>query len=134
MDGVTKKRIIMAKMGLDAHDNALRIVSKWLKDSGYEIIYAGLYNSPEKILKMVIEEDADAIGLSFHGGEHLYHTSRLIELLKTHNLTHIKIFVGGIIAPFDVEKLKKMGVSAVFTPGSRKEDILNVIKKSFDEN
>ncbi|MCX7856377.1 MAG: cobalamin-dependent protein [Deltaproteobacteria bacterium] len=128
-----RKRIILAKMGLDAHDNALRIISRWLKDSGYEVIYAGVYNSAEHILRMVIEEDAHAVGLSFHGGEHIFYTAKLIELFRVNNLNHVKIFVGGIIPPKDVVVLKEMGVEAVFTPGAKKDEILNEIKKSLSE-
>ena len=77
-----KKRIIMAKMGLDTHDNGLRIVSKWLADGGYEVIYAGVYNSAERILQMTIEENADALGFSFLGGEHLHYAGKLLGLLR----------------------------------------------------
>ena len=86
-----KKRIIMAKMGLDAHDNGLRIVSKWLVDAGYEVIYAGVYNSAEKILHMVIEENADAVGVSFLGGEHLHYSQKLLGLFRENGLTGVKL-------------------------------------------
>ncbi|OPY74824.1 MAG: Methylmalonyl-CoA mutase [Syntrophorhabdus sp. PtaU1.Bin058] len=124
-----QQRIIMAKMGLDSHDNGLRIVSKWLADSGYEVIYAGVYNSAERILQMTIEEGADAIGLSFLGGEHLHYTGKLLEMLRTHDLGHVKFFAGGIIPPADVVALKDMGVDAVFTPGAQRREILSVIGK-----
>ena len=94
-----KKRIIMAKMGLDSHDNGLRIVSKWLADDGYEVIYAGVYNSAERILRMIIEENVDALGLSFLGGEHLYYAKKLIGLLRENDLSNVTVFVGGIIPP-----------------------------------
>ncbi|HNS15366.1 MAG TPA: cobalamin-dependent protein [Syntrophorhabdaceae bacterium] len=128
-----KKRIIMAKMGLDAHDNGLRIVSKWCADAGYEVIYAGVYNSAERILQMTIEEDADAVGLSFLGGEHIHYSKKLLELFKAHGLENVKLFTGGIIPPADVAILKNMGVDAVFTPGSRRDEILSGINSCFEK-
>ena len=122
-----KRRIIMAKMGLDSHDNALRIVSKWLADGGYEVIYAGVYNSAERVLRMTIEESADALGLSFLGGEHLHYVQKLIGLLREKGLEGVKIFVGGVIPPDDVVTMKEMGVDAVFTPGAKRAEILSTI-------
>jgi methylmalonyl-CoA mutase cobalamin-binding domain/chain len=128
-----KKRIIMAKMGLDTHDNGLRIVSKWLADRGYEVIYAGVYNSAERILQMTIEENADALGLSFLGGEHLHYAAKLLSMLREQGLENVKVFAGGIIPPADVITLKQMGVNAVFTPGTRRDDILKTIGKCFEQ-
>ena len=122
-----KKRIIMAKMGLDAHDNGLRIVSKWLADAGYEVIYAGVYNSAERILQMTLEENADALGLSFLGGEHLHYSRKVRDLLAENGVENVKIFAGGIIPPADVIVLKGMGVDAVFTPGTPRAEILKAI-------
>jgi methylmalonyl-CoA mutase C-terminal domain/subunit len=122
-----KKRIIMAKMGLDAHDNGLRIVAKWLVDGGYEVIYAGVYNSAERILQMAIEENADALGLSFLGGEHLHYAGKILDLLRVNKLGNVKMFAGGIIPPADVITMKELGVDAVFTPGARRADILGAI-------
>ena len=124
------KRIIMAKMGLDSHDNGLRIVSKWLADSGYEIVYAGVYNSAERILRMTLDENADAVGVSFLGGEHLHYAGKLLEMLKSHGLESVKLFAGGIIPPADVITLKGMGVTAIFTPGARRQEILDAIDTS----
>jgi len=122
-----KRRIILAKMGLDAHDNGIRIISKWLMDAGYDVIYAGLYNSPERILKMTIEENADAIGVSFLGGEHLYYSEKLSRLLKDNGIDKVKIFVGGVIPPDDVGKLNQLGIDAVFTPGAEVDFIVHTI-------
>jgi methylmalonyl-CoA mutase C-terminal domain/subunit len=126
-----KKRIVMAKLGLDSHDNGLRIVAKWLMDIGYEVIYAGVYNSAESIVRMTIEEDADAVGISFLGGEHLHYTDKLIRLLKEQNAVGVKIFIGGVIPPPDVIALMNLGVHAVFTPGTRRETIVQTINQIF---
>lgn len=117
----------MAKMGLDAHDNGLRIVSKWLVDAGYEVIYAGVYNSAEKILRMVIEENADAVGVSFMGGEHLHYSRELLGLFKKNGLANVKLVTGGIIPPADVSTMKSLGVDAVFTPGTPRGEILQAV-------
>ena len=126
-----KKRIVMAKLGLDSHDNGLRIVAKWLMDIGYEVIYAGVYNSAESIVRMTIEEDADAMGISFLGGEHLHYTDKLIRLLKEQNADGVRVFIGGVIPPPDVIALKDLGVDAVFTPGTRRETIIQTINQIF---
>ncbi len=126
-----KKRIITAKMGLDSHDNGIRIVSKWLADGGYEVIYAGVYNSAERILRMALEENADALGLSFLGGEHLHYAEKMLKLLRENGLGNVRVFAGGIIPPADVTILRQMGVDAVFTPGTRREEILATIDKTF---
>jgi methylmalonyl-CoA mutase C-terminal domain/subunit len=121
------KRIIMAKMGLDAHDNGLRIVSKWLADAGYEVIYAGVYNSAERILRMVIGENADAVGVSFLGGEHLHYSRKLLDLFRENDLKDVKLIAGGIIPPADVIAMKHLGVEAVFTPGTPQTEILSAV-------
>jgi methylmalonyl-CoA mutase C-terminal domain/subunit len=109
------KRLIVGKLGLDAHDNGLRIISKWLMDTGYEVVYAGLYNTTERMVKIAMQEGADAIGISFLEGEHLFYTDKLIKELRQNNLGHIKLIIGGVIPPDDVLRLKSMGAEAVFT-------------------
>ena len=117
----------MAKVGLDSHDNGLRIVSKWLSDAGYEVIYAGVYNSAEGIMKMTIEENVDAVGISFMAGEHLHYSTRLLHLFRQEGIKNVKLVAGGIIPPADVIALKELGVDAVFTPGARRAEILSTL-------
>jgi methylmalonyl-CoA mutase C-terminal domain/subunit len=114
-----KKRILIGKIGLDGHDNGIRIVSKWLADAGFEVIYLGLYNTPEGMVRAVLQENADLIGCSFLGGEHLFYCRKLLELLRKNGLEDKKLIVGGVVPPDDVNALKAMGVSAIFTPGIR---------------
>ncbi len=121
------KRIIVGKMGLDSHDNGIRIIAKWLMDTGYEVIYAGLYNTTERMVQMAIEEDADAIGVSFLGGEHLFYADELVRLLRKQDMAHVRTLLGGVISPEDVESLRKVGVDAVFTPGTMRAEILERI-------
>ena len=122
MDG--KKRILLGKMGLDAHDNGIIIVAKWLSDAGFEVVYAGLYNSPESLVQSALQEGVDAIGCSFLGGEHLYYARRLKDLMKQRNISKMKLILGGVIPPEDVDELKRLGVDKVFTPGTLRDTII----------
>jgi methylmalonyl-CoA mutase, C-terminal domain len=121
---VSTKRIILAKIGLDSHDNGLRIIARWLMESGYEVIYAGVYNSPERVVKMAVQESVHAIGVSFLGGGHLFYTEKLMQLMKENRMADIALVAGGVIPPRDVEKMRTMGVDAVFTPGTARSEIL----------
>jgi methylmalonyl-CoA mutase, C-terminal domain len=125
------KRFIVGKLGLDGHDNGLRIISKWLTDSGYEVVYAGLYNSTRRIVQMALEENAHAIGISFLGGEHLFYARQLVNELKQNEMAGVKIVLGGVIPPDDVRELQGLGVDAVFTPGTPKQKILDTIDSLF---
>ena len=122
-----KKRILLGKLGLDAHDNGIVIVAKWLSDAGYEVVYLGFYNFPEQLIEIALQEDVDAIGVSFLGGEHLYYTRKLIDLMKEKDINDIKLIMGGVIPPDDVEELKRLGVAEVFTPGTLRETIIEAI-------
>jgi methylmalonyl-CoA mutase C-terminal domain/subunit len=122
------KRFVVGKLGLDGHDNGLRIISKWLMDSGYEVVYAGLYNSTKRMVQIALEEDADAIGISFLGGEHLFYADQLMKELQTHEMGGVKIVLGGVIPTDDVQELKRLGVHAVFTPGTPRQSILETIE------
>jgi len=128
-----RKRVIVGKLGLDSHDNGLRIISKWLMDSGYEVVYAGLYNTTKRIIETASEEGADAIGISFLGGEHLFYTEEMIEELKKGGMYDMKLIVGGVIPPDDARYLKTKGVDAVFTPGTSRENILREIHNLFTQ-
>jgi methylmalonyl-CoA mutase, C-terminal domain len=121
---MTRKKVILAKVGLDGHDNGIRIVAKWLVDGGYEVVYAGLYNTPERVIQMAVEEDADAIGVSFLGGEHLFYARKFMDLLNEKNMPAVRLVMGGVIPPMDVEELNEIGVHAIFTPGTRRDALL----------
>jgi methylmalonyl-CoA mutase C-terminal domain/subunit len=124
-----KKRILIGKIGLDGHDNGIRIVSKWLADAGFEVIYLGLYNTPKGIVQTVMQENTDLIGCSFLGGEHLFYCRKLLQLLRQNGLEDKKLIVGGVIPPDDVKALKAMGVSAIFTPGTMRDTIIQKVKE-----
>lgn len=123
-----KSRIILAKFGLDGHDNGIKTVAKWLGDAGFEVIYMGLYNTAEGIIKAAQEEDVNLIGASFMEGEHMYYVPRLLELAREKGMKNLKFAVGGVIPPDDVNDLKELGVHAVFTPGTPRNVIIDGIK------
>jgi len=124
-----RKRILIGKIGLDGHDNGIRIVSKWLADAGLEVIYLGLYNTPEGIVRAVLQENADLIGCSFLGGEHLFYCQKLLQLLRQNGLEDKKLIVGGVIPPDDVKALRALGVSAIFTPGTMRDTIIRKVNE-----
>ena len=120
-------------MGLDAHDNGIVIVAKWLLDVGFEVVYAGLYNSPESLVQTAIQEGVDAIGCSFLGGEHLFYTRRLTSLMKEKHIDKIKLILGGVIPPEDIDELRRLGVACVFTPGTLRDTIIEALKNLFSK-
>jgi methylmalonyl-CoA mutase C-terminal domain/subunit len=124
----TETRVIMAKFGLDGHSNGIRIVSKWLQDAGFAVIYMGLYNTAEGIIKAALEEDVSIIGCSFLEGSHLFYVKRLAELAEKHKMDNIKLVVGGIIPPDDVMELKELGVKEIYTPGTPREVVIDGVK------
>jgi methylmalonyl-CoA mutase C-terminal domain/subunit len=124
-----RKRILMAKIGLDGHDNGIRIVSKWFADAGFEVIYLGLYNTPEGIVRAVMQENADLIGCSFLGGGHLFYCQKLLDLLRQNGLGDKRVIVGGVIPPDDLKALKEIGISAIFTPGMMRDTIIQKVNE-----
>jgi methylmalonyl-CoA mutase C-terminal domain/subunit len=123
-----RPRIIIGKLGLDGHTNGIRIVSNWLKDAGFEVIYMGIYNTPERIIKAALEEDVDLVGLSFLEGSHLFFAERLMELARSEGLDNVKFVFGGVIPPDDIPRLKAMGISEVFLPGTPREAIISSLR------
>ncbi len=113
----------MAKPGLDGHDRGAKVVARGLRDAGFEVIYTGLHQTPEMVVTAAIQEDVDVIGLSILSGAHLPLVTEIQRLLKEKKVAK-PLFVGGIIPPEDVAKLKKQGVKAVFGPGSSLAEIV----------
>jgi methylmalonyl-CoA mutase C-terminal domain/subunit len=111
-------RVVVAKPGLDGHDRGAKVIARALRDAGFEVIYTGLHQTPEQVAEAVVQEDADAVGLSLLSGAHMTLIPRIIEELKTRGADDVLVFGGGIIPDDDIPKLKEIGVAAVFTPGS----------------
>lgn len=124
-----KVRILVAKPGLDGHDRGAKIVARALRDGGFEVVYTGLHQTPEQIVRAAIQEDVDAVGISILSGAHKYLFPRLMELLKENDAEEIKVFGGGIIPEQDIPWLKEQGVQVVFTPGASTEDIVAWIRE-----
>lgn len=122
-----KIRVVVAKPGLDGHDRGAKIIARALRDAGMEVIYTGLHQTPEQIVETVIQEDADAVGLSILSGAHMTLVPKVVELLKAEEATDVLICVGGTIPGDDIPELKAAGVSEVFTPGSPTQDIIDFI-------
>lgn len=116
------RRILLAKMGLDCHDTGIVTVAGILRDAGHEVVYLGLHNFADRVVKTAIEEDADAIGISFLSGQHMTQMRRLIEQMQREGL-RIPVFCGGVIPDDDAEALKAMGVADVMLPGLLSSDV-----------
>jgi methylmalonyl-CoA mutase C-terminal domain/subunit len=116
-------RVVVAKPGLDGHDRGAKIVARALRDAGFEVVYTGLHQTPEQIVETVIEEDADAVGLSLHSGAHMTLFPKVVRLLRERRADDVLVFGGGIIPADDVTKLEAEGVERIFTPGANTQDI-----------
>ena len=125
--------MLVAKPGLDGHDRGAKIVARALRDAGMEVIYAGLRQTPEMVVQAAIQEDVDVIGLSIHSGAHNYILERIVELLKEHDAEDIGLIVGGIIPDRDVERLRGLGIDAIFPPGTTTTEIIEFIRQRMGE-
>lgn len=125
-------RVVVAKPGLDGHDRGVKVVARALRDAGFEVIYAGLHQTPEQIVAAAIQEDADAVGLSILSGAHMTLFPRVIELLHERGAGDVLVFGGGIIPQEDIVALKEQGVSEIFTPGTPTRKIVDWLRAAVD--
>jgi methylmalonyl-CoA mutase C-terminal domain/subunit len=123
-----KIRVVVAKPGLDGHDRGAKIIARALRDAGMEVIYTGLHQTPEQIVETVLQEDADAVGLSILSGAHMTLVPKVIELLREQEAGDVVVTVGGTIPKQDIEELKELGVAEVFTPGAPTQAIIDFIE------
>ena len=124
-----KIRVVVAKPGLDGHDRGAKIIARALRDAGMEVIYTGLHQTPDQIAETVIQEDADAIGISILSGAHMTLVPRIVDLLREQGVDDVLITVGGTSPNRDIEELKALGVAEVFTPGAPTEEIVGFIRE-----
>jgi methylmalonyl-CoA mutase C-terminal domain/subunit len=122
-----KIRVVVAKPGLDGHDRGAKIIARALRDAGMEVIYTGLHQTPEQIAATVVQEDADAVGLSILSGAHMTLVPRIVELLREQGVEDVVVTVGGTIPSDDIPELKRLGVDEVFTPGASTQEIIDFI-------
>ena len=123
-----KIRVVVAKPVLDGHDRGAKVIARALRDAGIEVIYTGLHQTPEQIVETVIQEDADAVGLSILSGAHMTLVPRILELLREQGIDDVVITVGGTIPSDDVKELKGLGVAEVFTPGASTQEAVDFIR------
>jgi methylmalonyl-CoA mutase C-terminal domain/subunit len=121
-------RVVVAKAGLDGHDRGAKVIARALRDAGMEVIYTGLFQTPEQIVQTAIQEDVDGIGLSILSGAHMTLFPLVLEQLKAQGADDIVFFGGGTIPPDDVEALKAKGVKAIFTPGAPLQGIVDFVR------
>jgi methylmalonyl-CoA mutase C-terminal domain/subunit len=121
-------RIVIAKPGLDGHDRGVKVIARALRDAGMEVVYTGLHQTPEQIVQTVLQEDADAVGLSVLSGAHMTLFKRTVELLREHDAEDVVLFGGGIIPEEDIPELEKAGVAKIFTPGTPIDDIVGWVR------
>ena len=121
-------RVVIAKPGLDGHDRGAKVVARALRDAGMEVVYTGLHQTPEQIIETVVQEDADAVGLSVLSGAHMTLFARLAELMGERGIDDVVVFGGGIIPDEDIPELERLGVAKVFTPGATTTDIVDWVR------
>jgi len=122
-------RVVVAKPGLDGHDRGAKVVARALRDAGMEVVYTGLHQTPEQIVDTVVQEDADAVGLSVLSGAHMTLFERLAELLRERGVDDVVVFGGGIIPDEDIPELERLGVARIFTPGATTTEIVDWVRE-----
>ena len=125
-----KIRVLVAKPGLDGHDRGAKVIARALRDAGMEVIYTGLRQTPEMIASAALQEDVDAVGISILSGAHNTLCPRIIDLMRENGMDDTLVLVGGIVPQEDIAKLKEIGVSEIFLPGTSTEDIVDFIRKN----
>ena len=125
-------RVVVAKPGLDGHDRGAKVIARALRDAGFEVIYTGLHQTPEQVVEVVVQEDADAVGLSMLSGAHMTLIPRVLDLLKERDASDVLVVAGGIIPDGDIPKLMELGVAQVFTPGASLDTIATWLGDALD--
>jgi methylmalonyl-CoA mutase C-terminal domain/subunit len=121
-------RVVIAKPGLDGHDRGAKVIARALRDAGFEVIYTGLFQTPEMIAEAALQEDADAVGLSVLSGAHMTLFPKVVEELSARDRGDVVVFGGGIVPDDDILELKKLGVAAIFKPGASTKDIIDWVE------
>ena len=125
-----KIKVLLSKVGLDGHDRGVKVIASLLKEAGMEVIYLGMYQTPQNIVKAAIDEDVDVIGVSYLSGEHLVFTPKIVEEVKKNGLDDVLLIAGGTFPPEDIPAMEKMGIDKVFRAGSLTEPIVDYIKNN----
>lgn len=123
-------RVLVAKPGLDGHDRGAKVIARALRDAGMEVIYTGLRQTPEMIVNAALDEDVQVIGLSILSGAHMAIVPKVLSLLREREMSDVLVVVGGIIPDDDAQRLKQLGVAAVFQPGTSLETVVKFIREA----
>jgi methylmalonyl-CoA mutase, C-terminal domain len=126
-------RVVIAKPGLDGHDRGAKVIARALRDAGFEVVYTGLFQTPGQVVEAVVQEDADALGLSVLSGAHMTLIPRVVEMLREAGRTDVLVFAGGIIPDSDRATLGAMGVAQVFTPGASLPEVTSWLESALDQ-
>lgn len=126
-------RIVVAKCGLDGHDRGVKVIARALRDAGFEVIYTGLFQTPAQVAEAVLQEDADAVGLSVLSGAHMTLFPKVVEELRLRGREDALVFGGGIIPDADAEQLREAGVARLFTPGAPLDEIASWLAEALDD-
>ena len=127
-DDSPSQRVVLAKIGLDGHDRGVKVVARGLRDAGFHVIYAGLWQPLEAVVQAVSDEDADWLGISILSGAHLAQMTQLMSLLREAELGHVGVLVGGVIPESDISELERIGVARVFGPGTPIDEIVQFLR------
>jgi methylmalonyl-CoA mutase C-terminal domain/subunit len=130
MTATRKIRVIVSKVGLDGHDRGAKVVAALLREAGMEVVYLGMYQTPEGIVQAAIDEDVDVIGMSYLSGEHLVYTPKIVEEMKKNALDDVLFLVGGSFPPEDIPVMKEMGADEVFRGGSLTDSFVHYISEN----
>jgi methylmalonyl-CoA mutase, C-terminal domain len=122
-------RCLLGMLGTDVHSKGIRTLARWLRDEGMEVVYMGEHNTLDTLIRGLQDEDVDVLGLSFSSGGYLVYMERVMAAMREHGLGDIHVMVGGQIHPHDEEKLRQIGVSGIFGPGTTKNDVLDYLDK-----
>ena len=125
-------RVVIAKPGLDGHDRGAKVIARALRDAGFEVVYTGLFQTPEQVAEAALQEDADAVGLSVLSGAHMTLIPKVVSEMRARDLSDVVVFAGGIIPDEDRAELASAGVAAVFTPGSPLDEITEWLEHTLD--
>ena len=128
-----KIRVLVAKPGLDGHDRGAKVVARFLRDAGFEVIYTGIRQTPQMIAEAALQEDVDVVGLSILSGAHMTLCPKVVDLLRAQGQEDVVVLVGGIVPNEDVEKLRQAGITGVFGPGTSLQDIADFINQTVDQ-
>lgn len=129
MNRAAAQRVVLAKVGLDGHDRGIKVVARGLRDAGFHVIYTGLWQPLESVVQAVADEDADWLGISILSGAHMKLVPALLEQLRANGLGHVGVIVGGIISDQDSAELKRLGVAAVFGPGTAIHEVADFLRQ-----